>query len=249
MKLKRLLITLPIALIVLAVLCLIIANKIFDFDLGISFTEKRKSSVSISLLKEVRDVFTFNTVEYIYKTVFPFDFVDTGTNWQELVTKRAHEEALSGDEVNALEVYDLCTDIGIDLGPDNTDFVVITSVVKGGFDLKGTGYENPEQAEDISRYVRVDPEGNILYLRLPESVIVDLIIDDSTSENYAYPDLGLDPEEWRILTDYISEKVEAMVIEGGILDLAREKGEHFIERLLLDAGYADIIFMQSREEL
>ncbi len=243
MKLKRLFITLPIVLIVLAVLFLIIADKVFDIDLGISFTEKRKSSVSLSLLKEVRDVFTFNTVEYIYKTVFPFDFINAGTNWQELVAKRDHEEGLSEDEINALEVYDLCTGIGIDLGPGNTDFVVVTSVVKGGFNLKGTVYENPEQVENVTRYVRVDPAENILYIKLPEPVIVDLIIDDATSGNYAYPDIGLNPEEWRALTDYISGKVEAMVIAGGILDLARKKGENFIKRILLDAGYTDIIFM------
>lgn len=97
---------------------------------------------------------------------------------------------------------------------------------------------------NLDEYIRIDEESNILYIKLPDPVIVDLIIEDSTSENYQYPDLGIEPKNWKKLTAFIAREIEGKVIEEGILKTARERGEEFFRRLFLEAGYNDIIFME-----
>lgn len=244
MKLRGRLITSVIIIIILGVLALIIADKIFNIDLGIHLTKTEKTSVSEGVLEEVREILSFNTVEYVYKTVFPYDFAPPDTDWDRLLLKQQRNLAVTETEKKLLEVYQLCTDVGIRLDSRSYTFVVITSVVKGGFDLKGTVYENPESGENLHDYIRIDKESNSLYIKLPEPVIVDLIIEDSTSENYQYPDLGIEPQSWKKLTAFIAREIEGKVIEEGILETARERGEEFFRRLFLEAGYNDIVFME-----
>jgi len=243
-KLRGKLITALIVIIILAVLTIYIADRFFNLDMGIQFTKTEKTAVSVTLLGEVREILSFNTVEYVYKTVFPFDFAPPETDWDNLRWKQQRNAEITEAEKKLLEVYELCSDVGIRLDSRTYVFVVITSVVKGGFDLQNTVYENPHLVDNLEDYIRIDEESNILYVRLPDPVIVDLIIEDSTSENYKYPDLGIEPENWKKLTAFIAREIEGKVIEEGILDAAQERGEEFFRKLFLEAGYHDIIFME-----
>lgn len=238
MKIRSWLILFLIIIIILAVLALIIADRFFNIDLNFRLSRTEKTAVSVAVLEEMKEILSVNTVEYVYKTVFPYDFVPADTDWNSLLGKRRNNQPLSDMENRHLEVYELCRDVGISLDSRSYVFVVITSVVKGGFDLQGTVYENLEE------YIRIDEESNTLTLKLPEPKIVDLIIEDSTSETYKYPDLGIEPENWKKLTGFIAGEIEGKVIEEGILEAARTRGEEFFRRLFLEAGYSEIIFLE-----
>jgi len=243
-KIKRYLITFPVILIILIALFLVFSKRLFNIDLGISLFSDSERTTSVAVLRDVREICSFNTIEYIYKIVFPLDFLPEDVAREVLADKQRKGVTLNPAEMVYLEVYDLCREIGIDTASKRGDFVVVTSVVKGGYDFTGTVFEDPESAVNLNDTVRINKEENSLVIRLPDPVIADCIIEDATSENYPYPDIAINPEGWKKLTSFLSEKIKELVIEDGILVRADEKGKEFLERFFLDAGFSKVIFLQ-----
>ena len=237
------LIWIPVIIVVLAAAFFLLAKPLFNIDIRERFKKNRTTAASVAVLEEVRDLFLFQTVEYIYKTVFPYDFVPADYDWRSLLRKVSQESPLSAEETEYLSIYRFCEEIGIRLDSNRYEFVVITAVVRGGFDLQGTVYESPEEFDNLKKYVRVDEEEKTLFLRLPKPVIVDFTIEDSTAADYTYPDIEISPENWKKLTDFVSEKIREQVIAEGILELAKQRGQTFIEKLLIDAGLQRVVFL------
>jgi hypothetical protein len=192
---------------------------------------KRSSSTEIILTK-IRKVSTLSTVEYIYKSVFPFDFIDKDTPWRKILSKRAKGNFLTETEKEKLWLFDLCQSIGINLEYENYDFVVITSIVEAGFHM----------GNDLS-IDNIIIDGKNITLRIPEIMITKFTIDDTDSTKYSYPDLDVDPMNWKIITDYVEKKTRVRVIEDGILKKAEERGKDFIRSILVESGWEKIIFI------
>ena len=230
-------------LVFLGILFLLTAKPLFDLDLGVHLIKREKTAVSVSVLTEVRDIFTFNTIEYVYKTVFPHDFIPAAIDWQGLLSKREQNMEISYEERDYLTVYDLCRKFGIRLERDNHDFVVVTSIITAGYELTDTAYEEITEETNVGDYVRISESGKTLYLKLPEPQIVDFVIEDATSRHYSYPDIQINPEHWKLLSAYVAGKVKKQVLAEGILHKAGEKGEKFIEKIMLDAGFQEVVFM------
>jgi len=229
-----------ILVIIVALAFLMTADPLFHLDFGIIRTDRQAASIAV--LTEVRDVCALNTVEFIHKSVFPHDFISEDIAWGRLLQKQREGMFLSEEEKADLEVYNLCKTL--DISPERRayDFVVVTSIVKGGFDLKGTVYQNPEDhPELVAKAVSISEDGTIS-LSLPDPVITEFIIEDSSSSSYTYPDMDIDPEEWKALTGFIQGRVETIVASEGILNTAKERGSRFIEGMLKDAGYKEVIF-------
>jgi hypothetical protein len=232
-----------IIIVVLAAAFFLLAKPLFNIDLRERLKKNRTTAASVAVLEEVRDLFLFQTVEYIYKTVFPYDFVPADYDWRSLLRKVSQETPLSAEETEYLSIYRFCEEIDIRLDSNRYEFVVISAVVRGGFDLQGTVYERPEEFENLKEYARVDEEEKTLFLRLPKPVIVDFIIEDPTAADYTYPDIEISPENWKKLTDFVSGEIREQVIAEGILELAKKRGQAFIEKLLIDAGLKRVIFL------
>nr|MDA3941444.1 hypothetical protein [Spirochaetia bacterium] len=107
-----------------------------ELSFKLPFIYNTKSSYSEIILKEIHKVSNLSTVEYIYKSVFPFDFIDQNTKWKNLLIKESKNISLTELEKDSLWIYKQCKSIGIDLEYDIYDFVVITSIVKAGLDLE-----------------------------------------------------------------------------------------------------------------
>jgi len=202
------------------------------FNIDIPFVFNTKTSSTEIILKEIHKVSKLSTVEYIYKSVFPFDFLDQETNWRQLLIKRTKNELLSNIEKDNLWLYDQCKSIGIDLEYDIYDFVVITSIVEAGIN-----FENGINPDDIII------EGKNISLRIPKTIITKFTIEDSDSSNYNYPDLDVDPMNWRQITNFVEEKIRIRVLEDGILKNAETRGKEFIKSLLIESGWENVIFI------
>ena len=202
------------------------------FNIDIPFVFNTKTSSTEIILKEIHKVSKLSTVEYIYKSVFPFDFLDQETNWRQLLIKRTKNELLSNIEKDNLWLYDQCKSIGIDLEYDIYDFVVITSIVEAGIN-----FENGINHDDIII------EGKNISLRIPKTIITKFTIEDSDSSNYNYPDLDVDPMNWRQITNFVEEKIRIRVLEDGILKNAETRGKEFIKSLLIESGWENVIFI------
>ena len=97
-----------ICILILIVGLIILKFVVPDFSFGLPFTFNEKITSSEILLKEINNVGTLSTIEYIYKSVFPFDFIKEDTDWWDIVRRRAFGASLSEDELEYLQLYDLC---------------------------------------------------------------------------------------------------------------------------------------------
>ena len=218
---------------ILTIVVFIFKFAIPDFNFSLPFIYNKKSSSTEIILTKIRKVSTLSTVEYIYKSVFPFDFIDKDTVWRKILLKRSRGEILSEIEKEKLWLFDLCRSIGINLEYETFDFVVITSIVEAGFNM----------GNDMSgEHIKID-EKNIT-LRIPEIMITKFTIDDSDSTKYSYPDMNIDPMNWKKITDYVEKKTRVRVVEDGILKNAEERGKDFIRSILFESGWEKIIFIQ-----
>jgi hypothetical protein len=234
------------------------------FDLGHIFNIGRTRDYSFSsvVLQDMREIFTFHTVEFVYKAVFPHDYMDKDVSIESIMqTLRSGngkiEDLLSQAERQYLEVYKLAKSIGIDIEADPFDFVVLTVIVRGGFDLSGTVYEEPGTAdrEEIAQWITVLPpnppdregRGRVI-VRLPEAEITDIYIEDETSVSYNYPDIRIDPDGWKRLTDYVRRKSIDKILKEGILEIAASNAQSFLTSFLHQAGYGSVEFRNKLEK-
>lgn len=242
---RLMVITVPILLIILIGMVLILLDEpIFDIHIGSGLTKREKTAISVSVLTEVRKIFTFNTMEVVYKSVFPHDFLADDVDWDRLAVKTAKNSPLTLKETEQWYIYNLCRDIGINPEKEIFDFVVITSIIKIGYSLEDNAYPDPETIASIDRFVRFSEDRTRLFLKLPESEIAEFIIEDSSSETYGYPDVDIQPEKWRELSVFVSQKMRERIREEGMLEKADEKGKDIIEKMMHDAGFKEIVFLE-----
>jgi len=112
---------------------------------------------------------------------------------------------------------------------------VAHGIVLSGIDLSKFGPDN------------LSLENGVLYVTLPEPEIFLATLDNDKS--YVYDrdtglltkgDVNLESTARRAAED----EIENAAVEGGILDLARQNAEHYMERLLNDLGYPEVIFIR-----
>ena len=211
-------------------------------DLGFGIIRETALSSSVATLTQVRTVLSLNTLEVVRKIVFPYDFVPDDIDWN-LFLKIGEKRPLSLLETAYLETYQLCGEIGIDLRKKRREFVVLTTIIKAGFDLSNPVFKAPEEAGEAlaAQYVQTDSSGGIT-VTLPPAVITDLIIEDAGTETYSYPDIKIGPENWKKLTLFVKERIESEIDGEEILELAAENGRGFLRRMLLDSGYSRVSF-------
>jgi hypothetical protein len=207
------------------------------------------------ILEEVRNLYSFHTVEYIYKTVFPFDYLDPHLSIESInATLRKPDSGI--DDLYEFEqeyyaAWVLANNLGFNLDENDYTFIVITVRVIGGFDLSDTLYKSGEEREEweLKQLIRISTEITgegeeikAIKLKLPPAAITEVILEDMTSEMYDYPDIRIDPESWKKLSAFIETRVRKKVLEEGILEAAENNGRGFLEGFLRQAGFAEIEF-------
>ncbi|NBF40506.1 MAG: DUF4230 domain-containing protein [Spirochaetes bacterium] len=245
-------ILLPAALVV-AVLIALVRFEILDAplrrlaeDLGLMSRETRSTSQII--LEELREVYALETVEYIYRTVFPFDYMPETTDLTDILNTLRYnsgpiDEVLTDDQQLYFDAFNLADEVGL----AEEEFIVLTVRVYAGFDLAGTplaaGGGAPAPEPDVVT-VDTDEESGRRQARIgmPPAEVTDILIEDVDPSTYHYPDVGLDAEGWRKVAAFVSEHVEARTIEEGILEDARRNARDLVRSLLLSAGIDQISF-------
>ena len=256
-------ILLPAALVV-AVLIALVRFEILDAplrrlaeDIGLISRETRSTSQII--LEELREVYALETVEYIYRTVFPFDYMPDTTDLADIMNTLRYnrgsiDEVLSEDQKLYFDAFNLSDEVG--LGEE--EFIVLTVRVYAGFDLAGTPLAAggatggaaggatggaPFSAPDMVTVETIEESGGRhARVRIPPATVTDVLIEDVDPSTYHYPDVGLDAEGWREVAAFVSEHVEARTIEAGILEDARENAQALVRTLLLSSGIDQVSF-------
>ena len=87
--------------------------------------------------------------------------------------------------------------------------------------------------------------GGVLYVKLPEAEIFVAALDNETSYVYdrdtglfTHGEVNLETEARRVA----EREIEKSALEDGILELAAQNAESFLDRLFRDLGYPEVIF-------
>ncbi len=234
---------LVLLIIIGLVVLLFAAGKIFDFEIPNPFYRVSRVQSSTAILEDIRDTARLNTIEFVYKTVFPYDLVPEGTDWPDLFKRFRNDGSLSAEELELLAVFGIAADAGIDLNDSDHQFAVITARLSAGFDFSGTPFENPEKdSNNTANFIRFDEDSDSLYIRLPEAKITEIKVDDEDSDSYGYPDMKISPEQWRVLSGIITDHTKSEARKRKLTELAEERGRSVIKKMFSASGYQNIIF-------
>ncbi len=195
-----------------------------------SIIRTEKVSARDTLLTDARTVYRLNTVELVYKSVFPYDYLPENPDWQSLFYNEAVGE-LGPGEKELIEFYRFCRSLNIDPVSKEHAFAVVTVIVKAGFDLS----DYPLSDSIITERKRVQ-------FTLPYPVVTGIIIHDPSETDYPYPGLEISPENWKRLTEFIKTGVDSIVAETRLLEKAAVKGEELFSRMAAPGGFTDICF-------
>jgi len=250
MKLRRLWI--PLTLVMVALLGLALFTNLFGRPLipGLPFAEVRtieRFATSSITLESMRELYTFATVRYVHRAVFPYDYLPSGVSLNAILEKRRNsegltEDVLSEDEYRYWNTYQLAESINLSRPRNQYDFVVVTLIITAGFE-GGAG------AEEIVVERFAAPDGEILrraVVTLAPPTIIETAVEDIDPEDYPYPDTPLGAEAWRRVAEYVREQSVPQEIIDDLLSHARRNGEAFVRGVLLQAGFSQVAFEDFR---
>lgn len=224
---------------------------------GIGITHTERTASSRIILERMRPLFRFNTVSYVYRTVFPYDYMDRDISLSEIMNvlrlgRGPVEEQLSRAELEYFQAYNLANELGLQKADGSYDFVVITVTVYAGFDVTGTPFAsdsvpvNGTQDDWIQSEVISTANGGSerrATVRLPPAVVTEATVSDTGSADYGYPDVHIDPDGVRRISDFVRERVIERTVAAGLLEDATRNGERFFSRILHQAGYNSVHFV------
>lgn len=225
-----------VGIALIALLVIVLVNGFSGF--GFSLFGERRIEAHAGLLQEIRKMSRFNTAQSIYKTVFPHDFKSPDTDWRRLLMWRFQanqdgvEPMLTESETRDLALWDLAQEINFDI-TDPSNFVVITGVVKAGYD-----FSNLPVGELFS--IQEDELGKHITMYLPEAMISDFYIQDTTSEEYEFPEVPMNPGGWAKIIKLVRSDIAGQVKAGPLLDLARQNAKSILTSILLGAGFRTV---------
>jgi hypothetical protein len=248
--LSPLILIVPVLIAVPGVLFLL-GSPFSGFNIPEFHTQKTVSH-QVAVLTEIRDVFLFHTVEYVYRAVFPHDFMPEGITLKgitnRLMTETGRfEDILSVEEREFLRAYDISTHLGLASRSGSGEFVVVSVIVRAGFCLEDSvlsipGAASPSELHAVFR-IEQGPE-KTAHIRIPPARVTEVIVEDIEPSTYRFPDVSISPRGWQEISAFVSERVTQRTIENGILKTAEENGQEFAKSLLLAAGYDRVEFME-----
>lgn len=211
---------------------------------------RQRRSAAFTVAEEIGDLYLLNTSEYRMKLLFPYDFVDRDLNWWYI--KEMYERGIEADEQleELVRIYETCLHSGFDPAIEAYEFIVLTAVVKAGINISGTVFENPALygPNGMDDYMRIEEgeKGKRITLRIPDTEVTDLYIDDRRPGSDNFPDAEMTPSQWRDLVNFLDPYIREKVIELGILDDASLNSRILLEKILKDSGFAEVYFTERK---
>jgi hypothetical protein len=225
-------------ILLIAALLIFAGVRLFTPFLGsallgnISLFSNEKSMTADGLLEEVRSLDELAVVQYLHKTVFPYDFFTPGVTIQHITdtlrtdrSGRTIREILTPDEWQTLEAYNLARLTGFDPGISSRPFLVVTLVFRYGYQLNQPGTIKIDQDN-------ADPEKPVWIIRCAPPELLSLEIEDPSRSTYPYPDVDLGIQQWRQISEFISIRSQSLPDEEQIYESAQKSLEQLFSGIL-----------------
>ena len=216
------------------ILIIVISALVFIYvpvfkDLSINpFQEKTLQGTTMDSIKHI-DVAEFRSSFYLYKTIFPFDFIYGEPLWGALLYK--NPRFLSEEDKQNIEFYNDCLEIGVDLNRD-INFFTITTKAYAGFQI---------DEYLIDPIINLDEVEKRIILKEPASVILSLEVLDNLKEE-GFPDVNLTPNQWKNLVNLLLPKIEEEIVNRGLIESSKDSNRLFIENIFTAVGWAEVRF-------
>ena len=212
---------------------------VFDLDFGFVVNTRVATSEIVAVVG--RNLMLLNTVEAVYKVVFPYDFVPYEMDWRQFLSQVDDGRPLTEKETQYLETYRLAEDVGIEIKSKRNEFVVITAVAKVGLDLERFSAGKRSIGNGDAGPVSLRSDGAIIIV-LPPVTVTEVMIDDSSSAEYEYPDVPITPDGWKRISAYVSASVTDRIAASGLFEEAKSEAKRFLRLFFGEAGYDSVIF-------
>lgn len=255
MKLRRLKWML-IALAAIAVFVVFFTDlvDVADFLPKVRFTRTATWASSTVTLETIRAVYEFNTVEYVHRVVFPYDYLGEEISLNGVLAKirnggESIEDSLEPEEYLYFAAYSLAEDVGLNPAAER-DFVVVTVAVTAGFDLADSPLAaDSVPADDLNtsgfavEIVDTD-EGarRVVTISRPSPVVTDIRVEDINRSGYPYPDVPIAAADWARIATFVGERAARLPEINDVLEQAARNGERFVRQLLERGGYDEVRF-------
>lgn len=176
--------------------------------------QRQRTTGHQGVLEQMRELSKVQTVEYIYKTVFPHDYFSDDLSLSGIFdtlrettvpgsVETDYRTVLSPEQLLYFDAYTIARDAGLDPMGGRRDFLVITAILEIGFDFSS----NPPDIRPIP--IGAETPDSWL-ITLPDPQILNIRIEDSTSSNYPYPDISLDQENWKEIAGFVQANIRRM---------------------------------------
>lgn len=243
------------AVLVIAVVIVFFTNipgiSVLPFLPKIRIQRSETTASSVVTLQSVRDLYAFNTVEYIHRAVFPYDYLPQDVSITGILQKLRTatgtvQETLTPEEYLYFQTYNLAMEIGMSL-TGRAEFVVVTVVLTAGFDLRE--WMNAEGAEVFRAETVTGETGEVrrAIVAPPPAAITDVVVEDISADNYPYPDIAVSAEAWRRIAGFVEERAREIPQIPMLLATAARNGREFVAEVLRQAGYDEVVFTNGME--
>ncbi len=236
---RRIVIVLVLLVVLASAVLLIVRGGGFSLRLpSLSLVREETRVSSDTLLLHAADLLSVETIEIVRKSVFPYDFVPDRYPWAVLQSKAKNGMSLTPEEASYLSAFDTARAVGINLAVPDYRFIVATLRIRAGFNLSAWRM-------DPGSAVEIDHETGRATVRLPAVSILDIVIEDPSPEAYEYPDIRINPEQWRVLSAFLMRRTEEAGIAPEILAEAETRGKEFLRAFFEAAGFSEIVFVSA----
>ncbi len=227
--------------------------QIPNMDLFFGLNATRQNSGHDALLAEMRTLSELQSLEYIYKLVFPQDFFGANITLESIFEKVRN--ARSGDNLDTLlstaeqlylDAYNLSRDAGMQPLSGRHDFLVATAVISLGYDFDREPFLDRIQFSEPPSGENEDAVSTAI-IRLPPAQILNIRIEDPDSSNYPYPDLHLDQENWRRIARFISSYVRTLPELESLQEDARDSLVQFFSTFLNEGVNIPVEFVSIKQ--
>lgn len=191
------------------------------------FHQKSLTASSYEKIETI-NIAQYRSTQYIYKSIFPYDYIYGIPNWGVLIYK--DKAFLTEEDLHNIKFYNQCKDIGINLA--NNYFFIIKIRAIAGLDMSKYLSDPILSADEINKK---------LILKYPESEILTLEFID-TEKNKNHPDFNITPEQWQKLIGILEPKINSKIIDTGILAEASKANASFLENLFKTISWETVEF-------
>jgi hypothetical protein len=178
----------------------------------------------------VEEVAELETLAVVHKTVFPHDFYLDGVSYYRLLDRVRRSDlpagdVLSPDELLHFDAVHLAESLALATGPGMDGYVVVTTIMRLGFDL--TEILPLIAGTDVD----TGADGSAAAIAIPAARVLSFETEDLSRDRYPYAAVYLDAAGWQAVSSFVTEALRSRPPDPEWVDEATRGGIELLRAL------------------